>query len=94
MLYFWDVQLDADLEQDIYGWQQMSGSLSGQFPSEELVDPCEVGRQLDPSGALIREWVPELKNMPEGMWTHMPHAGTTGFHVQTPSLWSWDLYVQ
>ncbi|XP_017698650.1 cryptochrome-1 [Phoenix dactylifera] len=71
MKYFWDTLLDADLENDILGWQYISGSLPDGHELNRLDNPEDQGRKFDPDGEYVRNWIPELARMPTE-WIHRP----------------------
>ncbi|KAJ1265697.1 hypothetical protein BS78_08G095600 [Paspalum vaginatum] len=71
MKYFWDVLLDADLENDILGWQYISGSLPDGHELSRLDSPEVLGQKYDPDGEYVRTWIPELARMPT-QWIHCP----------------------
>ncbi|KAJ7979862.1 cryptochrome-1-like [Quillaja saponaria] len=71
MKYFWDTLLDADLENDILGWQYISGSLPDGHELQRLDNPEIQGAKFDPEGEYVRHWLPELARMPTE-WIHHP----------------------
>ncbi|KAL5711826.1 Cryptochrome-2 [Ranunculus cassubicifolius] len=71
MKYFWDTLLDADLENDILGWQYISGSLPDGHELGRLDSPQVQGSRYDPDGEYVRHWLPELSRMPSE-WIHHP----------------------
>nr|CAD1836180.1 unnamed protein product [Ananas comosus var. bracteatus] len=71
MKYFWDTLLDADLENDILGWQYVSGSLPDGHELDRLDSPQIQGHKFDPDGEYVRNWIPELVRMPTE-WIHHP----------------------
>ncbi|KZV43576.1 cryptochrome-1 [Dorcoceras hygrometricum] len=70
--YFWDTLLDADLENDILGWQYISGSLPDGHALERMDIPQVQGFKYDPDGDYIRQWLPELAQIP-CEWIHHPY---------------------
>lgn len=71
MKYFWDALLDADLENDILGWQYISGGLPDGHERERMDDPQMEGYKYDPHGEYVRKWLPELSRLPTE-WIHHP----------------------
>ncbi|KAL6522748.1 Cryptochrome-2 [Orobanche hederae] len=71
MKYFWDTLLDADLENDILGWQYISGSLPDGHELERMDSPQIQGYNFDREGEYVRQWLPELTQMPNE-WIHHP----------------------
>ena len=43
---------------------QMAACTTG-FVDREIADPAAIGAAIDPSGAFVREWVPELRDVPD-----------------------------
>ncbi|XP_073282652.1 cryptochrome-1-like [Primulina huaijiensis] len=72
MRYFWDTLLDADLENDILGWQYISGCLPDGHALERMDFPQVQGFKYDPDGDYIRQWLPELAQIP-CEWIHHPY---------------------
>lgn len=72
MRYFWEIQVDADLEEDVLGWQYVAGCMQDAIPFGDIMDPISVGYELDPSGSYIRQWVPELVNVYPSEYVHAP----------------------
>ncbi|KAJ7531493.1 hypothetical protein O6H91_14G046000 [Diphasiastrum complanatum] len=71
MKYFWDTLLDADLENDVLGWQFISGSLPDGHELDRLEDPQVQGYEYDTEGEYVRKWLPELCRLPSE-WIHHP----------------------
>lgn len=71
MKYFWDTLLDADLENDILGWQYISGSLPDGHELDRLDNPEVQGSNFDPNGEYVRQWLPELARL-QAEWIHHP----------------------
>eukprot|EP00249_Psilotum_nudum_P012457 c23797_g1_i1 orf=578-2497(+) len=71
MKYFWDALLDADLENDILGWQYISGSLPDGHELDLMYNPQTEGYKHDPHGEYVRQWLPELARLP-AEWIHHP----------------------
>lgn len=69
--YFWDTLLDADLENNILGWQYISGSLPDGHELDRMDCPLIQGSKYDPEGEYVRHWLPELARMP-AEWIHHP----------------------
>lgn len=71
MKYFWDALLDADLENDILGWQYISGGLPDGHELDRMDNPQMEGYKYDPHGEYVRKWLPELSRLPTE-WIHHP----------------------
>eukprot|EP00271_Cylindrocystis_brebissonii_P013550 TRINITY_DN3346_c0_g3_i1.p1 TRINITY_DN3346_c0_g3~~TRINITY_DN3346_c0_g3_i1.p1 ORF type:complete len:1094 (-),score=136.89 TRINITY_DN3346_c0_g3_i1:888-3734(-) len=71
MKYFWDTLIDADVENDILGWQYVSGSLPDGHELDRMDDPKGLGKKYDADGEYVRRWIPELSRLPSE-WIHHP----------------------
>ncbi len=62
--WFWDTLVDADLANNSAGWQWVAGCGADAAPYFRIFNPVTQGEKFDPDGAYVREFVPELKDMP------------------------------
>jgi len=62
--WFWDTLVDADLASNSMGWQWIQGSGADAAPFFRIFNPVLQGQRFDPRGDYVREWVPELQDMP------------------------------
>ncbi|MGC9450734.1 MAG: cryptochrome/photolyase family protein [Oceanipulchritudo sp.] len=69
--WFWDTLVDADLASNTLGWQWAGGCGADAAPYFRIFNPMTQSAKFDPDGKYIREYVPELKKVPDG-------------HVHTP----------
>lgn len=74
--WFWDTLVDADLGNNTLGWQWVTGCGADAAPYFRVFNPVTQGRKFDPTGAYVREWVPELRKLPDA-WVHEPHRAPT-----------------
>ena len=83
--WFWDCLIDADLANNAASWQWVAGCGADAAPYFRIFNPVLQGKKFDPDGKYVREFVPELKNMPDDK-IHTPwesskeilaHAGVT-----------------
>ncbi|MDE2137943.1 MAG: deoxyribodipyrimidine photo-lyase [Gammaproteobacteria bacterium] len=58
--WFWDTLVDADLANNVAGWQWVAGSGADAAPYFRIFNPIEQGRRFDPAGAYVRKWCPEI----------------------------------
>lgn len=69
--WFWDTLVDADLANNTFGWQWVSGCGADAAPFFRVFNPVLQGEKFDPDGDYVRMWVPELAEMPS-KWIHKP----------------------
>jgi len=69
--WFWDTLVDADLAQNAMNWQWVAGCGADAAPYFRIFNPVLQGRKFDPDGSYVRQYVPELANMP-ARWIHAP----------------------
>lgn len=91
--WFWDTLVDADLANNLQGWQWTAGCGADAAPYFRIFNPILQGERFDPQGNYIRRWVPELARLPN-TWIHKPweapaqvraQAGVTlGVHYPWP----------
>lgn len=63
--------VDGDLASNQHGWQWVAGSGTDAAPYFRVFNPTTQGRRLDPHGAYVRRWVPELTDV-EDAYIHEP----------------------
>ncbi|MCE3235136.1 MAG: phrB [Vampirovibrio sp.] len=69
--WFWDTLLDADLAQNSLNWQWVAGCGADAQPFFRIFNPVTQGQKFDPDGRYVRQWVPELAQMP-AKYIHAP----------------------
>jgi len=69
--WFWDTLVDADPAQNGGNWQWVAGCGADAAPFFRVFNPVLQGEKFDPNGAYVREWVPELKDLPDSV-IHQP----------------------
>ena len=62
--WFWDTLVDADLANNTLGWQWAAGCGADAAPYFRVFNPVLQARKVDPEGAYIARWVPELAVLP------------------------------
>lgn len=63
--------VDGDPANNNGGWQWVAGTGTDAAPYFRVMNPVLQSRRLDPDGAYIRRWVPELRDVPGGL-VHEP----------------------
>ena len=62
--WFWDCLLDADLASNSASWQWVAGCGADAAPYFRVFNPVTQGKKFDPDGEYVREFVPELAQLP------------------------------
>ena len=73
--WFWDTLVDADAAQNGGNWQWVAGCGADAAPFFRVFNPVLQGEKFDPKGAYVREWLPELANLPDRV-IHQPWKAT------------------
>jgi deoxyribodipyrimidine photo-lyase len=69
--WFWDTLVDADLANNSASWQWIAGCGADAAPYFRIFNPVTQGYKFDPDGAYVREYVPEIKELPD-KYLHSP----------------------
>jgi deoxyribodipyrimidine photo-lyase len=69
--WFWDTLVDADLANNCASWQWVAGSGADAAPFFRIFNPVLQGEKFDPHGDYVRQFVPELKHLPNE-YVHRP----------------------
>jgi deoxyribodipyrimidine photo-lyase len=62
--WFWDTLLDADLANNSASWQWIAGCGADAAPFFRIFNPIVQGEKFDPNGDYVREYIPELSQIP------------------------------
>lgn len=62
--WFWDCLVDADHANNSASWQWIAGCGADAAPYFRIFNPVSQGAKFDPDGEYIRQFVPELKELP------------------------------
>jgi deoxyribodipyrimidine photo-lyase len=62
--WFWDCLFDADLANNSASWQWVAGSGADAAPYFRIFNPVTQGVKFDIGGQYTKQYVPELKDMP------------------------------
>lgn len=78
--WFWDTLVDADIAQNTFNWQWVSGCGADASPYFRIFNPTLQGEKFDPQGDYVRKWIPELQKIPKA-YAHQPweYGGTRGY---------------
>jgi len=62
--WFWDTLVDADLANNTLGWQWIAGCGADASPYFRVFNPMIQGKKFDPRGDYVRQYLPELAELP------------------------------
>ncbi|MGB1271192.1 MAG: cryptochrome/photolyase family protein [Endozoicomonas sp.] len=62
--WFWDCLVDADLASNAASWQWVAGAGADAAPYFRIFNPVTQAKKFDLQGDYIRQYVPELANVP------------------------------
>ncbi len=62
--WFWDCLVDADLASNSAGWQWIAGCGADAAPFFRIFNPVTQGQKFDPKGIYVRQYIPEIANLP------------------------------
>lgn len=71
--WFWDTLVDADLANNVQGWQWTAGCGADALPYARIFNPTLQGHRFDADGRYIRRYLPELACLPD-RYVHEPAA--------------------
>jgi len=69
--WFWDTLADADLANNVAGWQWVAGCGADAAPYFRIFNPILQGQKFDANGRYVRRWIPELAALPD-RYLHAP----------------------
>ena len=84
MAWFEHTLVDADRAVNAASWQWVAGSGADAAPYFRIFNPVRQGERFDPDGEYVRQWVPELADLPT-RWIHQPWKAPAGL-CQTAGL--------
>jgi deoxyribodipyrimidine photo-lyase len=83
--WFWDCLVDADLANNTQGWQWSAGCGADAQPYFRIFNPISQGEKFDPDGAYVRQWVPELADLPNNL-IHKPWEAGVSLDYPDPAV--------
>jgi deoxyribodipyrimidine photo-lyase len=69
--WFWDCLFDADGASNPGNWQWVAGCGLDASPYFRIFNPVTQGERFDPLGLYVRQWVPEIAQLPD-QFIHAP----------------------
>lgn len=69
--WFMQQLVDGDPAANNAGWQWVAGTGADAAPYFRVFNPVSQGQKFDPQGAYVRQWVPELQQVPQ-KFIHTP----------------------
>ncbi|MEQ8651325.1 MAG: deoxyribodipyrimidine photo-lyase [Kiloniellales bacterium] len=69
--WFWDTLVDGDPANNTASWQWVAGCGADAAPYFRIFNPVSQGERFDPEGRYVRNWVPELAELPD-RYIHKP----------------------
>ncbi|MEK4762475.1 deoxyribodipyrimidine photo-lyase [Viridibacillus sp. FSL E2-0187] len=69
--WFTQKLIDFDVANNAMGWQWTTGCGIDSAPFFRIFNPVAQGKRFDPNGDYVRQWIPELKNLPQ-KFIHKP----------------------
>ena len=79
--------MDADLASNSASWQWIAGCGADAAPFFRIFNPVTQSKKFDPDGDYIRQYVPELANLPS-KYIHEPWlAPEDALNSSGPATW-------
>lgn len=75
--YFMRHLTDGEIASNNGGWQWSAGTGADAAPYFRVQNPWTQTLRYDPAGAYIKEWIPELRDVPPEKFQSPPEPGTT-----------------
>ena len=74
--WFWDTLVDADIANNSTSWQWVAGCGADAAPYFRIFNPVLQGEKFDPDGDYVRQWIPELGQLPNNL-IHRPWTASS-----------------
>lgn len=75
--FFMKHLVDGDIASNNHGWQWTAGTGTDAAPYFRIFNPVLQGERFDPDGSFVREWIPELGDIPK-KFIHAPWLAEKG----------------
>jgi len=75
--FFMQNLVDGDIASNNHGWQWTAGTGTDAAPYFRVFNPVLQGEKFDPDGNFVREWIPELRDIPK-KFVHSPWLMSEG----------------
>ncbi len=75
--FFMKHLVDGDIASNNHGWQWTAGTGTDAAPYFRIFNPVLQGERFDPDGNFVREWIPEIRDLPK-KFIHSPWLAETG----------------
>ena len=75
--FFMKHLVDGDIASNNHGWQWTAGTGTDAAPYFRVFNPVLQGERFDPDGNFVREWIPELRDVPK-KFVHSPWLAESG----------------
>ena len=76
--------VDGDIASNNHGWQWTAGTGTDAAPYFRVFNPVLQGEKFDPDGNFVREWIPELREVPK-KFVHAPWLQEGGLFSEYPA---------
>ncbi|SFR62777.1 deoxyribodipyrimidine photo-lyase [Thiomicrospira sp. ALE5] len=83
--WFEQTLIDADIPNNVMGWQWVAGCGVDAAPYFRLFNPVVQSEKFDPQGVYIRKWLPELTPLPTNI-LHAPWEAANSIKQQFPDI--------
>jgi deoxyribodipyrimidine photo-lyase len=73
--YFMQTLIDGEIASNNGGWQWSAGTGADAAPYFRIQNPWSQTKRYDPAGKYIKQWVPELADLPAAKFLDAPADG-------------------
>lgn len=81
--WFNETLVDADLANNVMGWQWVAGTGADAAPYFRIFNPVTQAQKFDPQGDYVARWLPELSALPMPL-RHAPWRDAAALHRVAP----------